>query len=356
MPDDHQPHDDFSHQPYDESSDQPPMQSHDELDHYDMPGEERGDVPSDPLLDVRFEPVLALLHDAFDHEVRTRQFNEQQLIAGTRARLRRRVRTRRLQVAAAVLVAAAAVPVTLQAWPTATVSTTPAGQGFSPTPSRPTPSHSSLPASSASPGPGALTTPASPDPSSSSAGASAATVHLPDLAQTRAAVPAGLTPLPSQGPYAEELTPLTGLGVGCDTHSSLPRTVAAQKFEWIDERQATADQEQEVITVLVTMWPTGQGAAAFDGVAGGSGACHFAYAIDPVTVTVPGAEQAWAARTDSAAGFPGVPFHQVTGIARVGDVLVGVSHQGPTSASTSDLTAVLTAAVADVRASGRGSG
>ncbi len=60
-------------------------------------------------------------------------------------------------------------------------------------------------------------------------------------------------------------------------------------------------------------------------------------------------DQTWAARTDS----NGLPF--VSGAARIGDLIVGITVLHPSAdqaAQVSDLTTLLTAAVADLRASG----
>lgn len=289
----------------------------------DIPGAPRAGAP---------DTVTDLLRDAFDHDVRARPVDRAGLTAGTRLRLRHRRRVRRIQIAGAALVVALAVPASLQVWPGATVSTTPLTPASAP---------------ATEPGPPA-TPPSSPETEPEAVGTPDGDEPLPDVARARAALPAGLTLVNDDGPYGDETTPLTGLGLSCDVASPGPRTRAAQEFQWADESQTTSDQS--VVTLLITRWGSGDAAEVFTAAGDGSGTCRFPVGSAPLDLAVAGAEESWGATTDLGGEYQGRPFAQVSGAARVGDLAVGVSVQGPTPDRVAVLTAVLTAAVADLRA------
>ncbi|WP_432536695.1 hypothetical protein [Kineococcus arenarius] len=280
----------------------------DQPDHTSSRRADGGDSVDDSLDD----PVTELLLDAFEHEVRTRPVDERRLTIGTHVRLQHRRRVRRSQVTAAALLVVAAVPVTVQAWPTSTTSTTPAG----------------VPES------GASTTRVTDD--------------LPDMSRARAAVPAGQT-LVNDFEAAGGETPLTGLGVGCTMGSPSPRrSVAGWEYEWINQAQPSS--QRGAVNLAVTAWPTGEGVVVFDAATTGSGTCRFTEGLQPLPITIDGADQAWAARTDSSPGFPVGTYSQVSGVVRVGDLLVCASLRNLDTDGTTELTAVLSAAVADLRA------
>ncbi|GAB3462560.1 hypothetical protein AB1207_10195 [Kineococcus endophyticus] len=285
------------------------------------------------------DEVTDLLLAAFESEVRTGPVDERSLATGALTRVRRRRSRRRVRTAVAAVVLVAAVPLTLQVWPGGSVSTTPVGT--------PTGSESRLPERPASPSTPPTT------PTSSGPADPAAQEPPPPLPRTLATVPTGVELISDSGPYQRENSPLAGLGVTCDLTTVHPSTVSARKWQW-NAVDAPADA-QEGVTLLVTRWPTGTAQAAFDGLGSDGAACRFGWAVTPFPVSVQGADQTWAATTDFTGDYQGGPVHQVSAAARVGDLAVGVSVESSRPAREEELTSLLSAAVADLRAD-QGSG
>ena len=122
-------------------------------------------------------------------------------------------------------------------------------------------------------------------------------------------------------------------------------SVAGREFQRADETST-----QDAVTLRVTGWPAGTGAATFGAATSGSLTCRMTGDLMPVNLTVPGADQSWAATAD----LDGPPSY-LPGSARVGDLIVSASLTAPTGAATArsgELAALLTAGVEDLRASG----
>lgn len=300
--------------------------------------------PHDPEHDddQSSDPVTRLLLDAFEMDVRNEPVDQDRLNAGVSTRRRRRRRTRRLQMAGAALVVAAGVPLAVQAWPTSTVSTTPASQ--SPAPALTQAEATAGPASpSPSTTPAPTSTPTAP-PATSTSGLANPDVpvayDIPDMTRAAAALPAGMSVLSDMGQYPKSPTVM---GQECSSRPFDPPMVAGRQFTWVNEAQRWP--RQEGVDLVVTGRATGGGPVAFDALVGNWGVCRFTEETQPFDLTIAGAEQTWAAQTDSQG------LARVSGAARVGDLIVGVSIWYPQD-GRAELAALLTAAVTDLQTSG----
>lgn len=349
------------------------------------------------------DPVTAALLEAFDTRVRTSPVDEHALIAGTRSRLRLRRRTRRVTTAAASLVAAAAVvPLAVSLWPTPSTTTTlvQSDSGTS-TAATPVPSISgglttpttdgqievpdvvgltvsdavealtaagwmatvardSVPSQSVAVGLIAVQSAHAADPdttrniritrssgpdTNSSGGVNfsqlAVAYEIPDLPNAHPMQPGGQT---VEGTSGRLESPLAG-PVGCAVDSPDPLSIAGRQMQWVEDTDS-----QDVTTLIVTGWPTGTAAATFDAATSGSLACRVTGQLTPLDVTIEGADQSWAVTADLG------PSAEIAGAARVGDLIVGASLRASTpqeaTARSGELSALLTAAVQDLRSSG----
>ncbi|MEZ0163181.1 hypothetical protein AB2L27_00205 [Kineococcus sp. LSe6-4] len=304
------------------------------------PGGE-GDAGRDDLLELQRD-LRSALHD----ELHAGRIDEPGLHTGTRHRLRRRLRRRRRTravVGAFALVAAVGVPLGLQWTSQPSVRTTPA---TSPT-SAPTSTATSTATATSSTSP-----PVVPTSSTSTSGSSVGLANpdvpvaydIPDMTRTRAALPTGLTVLGDYGQYPRSPTVM---GQECSSRPFDPPMVAGRQISWWNGSQRSATQN--AVDLVVTGRAPGGGPIAFDALVADTGVCRFTEPTTPFAITVAGADETWAAHTDS----NGLPF--VSGAARVGDLIVGITVLHPSqdeASQVAELTTVLTAAVADLRASG----
>lgn len=317
-------------------------------DHTDQADPERAD-----LLELQDD-----LQTALHAELGAGRIDEPGLHAGTRHQLRRRMQHRRrtrAAVGALALAAVVAVPLGLRWSAEPSVRTVPAAA----------PTSSSTSTSTATPVPMSTATQTSAgaaSPSTSPTGASTSSsptagssvglanpnisvaYDIPDMTRTRAALPAGLTVLGDHGQYPKSPTVM---GQECSSRPFDPPMVAGRQITWWNENQRWPNQA--AVELAVTGRATGGGPIAFDALVANTGVCRFTDPTTPFTITVAGADQTWAAHTDSNR------LSFTSGAARVGDLIVGITveHLAQDEASqVSQLTTLLTAAVADLRASG----
>ncbi|PPK90170.1 hypothetical protein CLV92_12911, partial [Kineococcus xinjiangensis] len=240
--------------------------------------------------------------DASAEDKHSESADEPSRAAGTRSRHHR---TRRLQLVGAALVIAAAVPIAVQAWRTSTTpppstrqsTTVPPAQTVTITGPTAAASPSDAPPTEASD----LTDPNLP-----------VAYDIPDMTRTEAALPAGMTRLGASGQYPNSPTVP---GQACGPLAFNPPMVAGRQFAWIGANQS--DPEQELIEVAVTGRRTGGGPMTFDALVGNWGVCRFTEDFEPFDLAIPGADQTWAAHTHRNGNT------QISGAARVGDLLVG---------------------------------
>ncbi len=227
-----------------------------------------------------------------------------------------------MQIAATALAVAASVGVAVSLWPgsTPTVSTTPIAQSPSESPT-------------------------------GEARMDVVAYDLPDMSRARAVLPSGgtLTNLGGVADQSRAETPLAG-PVMCsgDSGESLAVQdwgIAGRQFQWHDD---TVAQRED--TLVVSGWPTGTGADVFRAATAGSLPCEMSGQLTPVDLAVPDAEQTWAVVADL-----GGPAAYLTGSVQVGDLIVSASLPAATplaaTARSGELSAVLRAAVDDLRAS-----
>lgn len=163
--------------------------------------------------------------------------------------------------------------------------------------------------------------------------------ELPDLAAspaTSAALPAGLRQSLDIQQY--RLQP-TVPGQACGGPD--PGTVAGSQWSWAEDPSSN-DLRQVDVTLVVTGWPAGDGPGAFGDVVEDTGACHWLDAPRPADVSVTGADDAWGAT------FQQNGLSVSRGLARLGDVLVGVEVVNPPSRGTAEVQRLLAGAVTDL--------
>lgn len=344
--------------------DQHPTPGEDDADHLDTdrPNTDRADTDRpdtdhDELADL--DDLLQLQHhlqSALHEELHAGRIDEASLHAGTRHQLRRRIQHRRRTRAVAgafTLAAVIALPLGLHWSAEPSVRTVPAAS-LTPTPTG-TPTQTPVPTAAQTPAQTAAGTstlsksPASTPSVDSTAGSSVGLANpdvpvaydIPDMTRTRAALPAGLVVLGDRGQYPKSPTVM---GQACSSRPFDPPMVAGRQITWWNEIQRWPNQAS--VDLVVTGRATGGGPIAFDALVANTGVCRFTDPTTPFAITVAGADQTWAAHTDS----NGLPF--VSGAARVGDLIVGITVLHPAQDAVSELTTLLTAAVADLRASG----
>ncbi|WP_380176054.1 hypothetical protein ACFEMC_10375 [Kineococcus sp. DHX-1] len=331
-------------------------------------GQEHADRHTADRSDPEREDLLELqdrLQSALHAELSAGRIDEPGLHAGTRHQLHRRIQHRRrtrAAVGALALAAVAAVPLGLRWTAQPSVRTVPAAS-LAPTPTQ---TSAQTPAQTPAPTPASTSTPSASPPSTtttssttsitpsigSTAGSSVGLANpnvpvaydIPDMTRTRASLPAGLTVLSDGGQYPKSPTVM---GQECSSRPFDPPMVAGRQITWWNGSQRSSTQSQ--VDLVVTGRAAGGGPVAFDALVANTGVCRFTDPTTPFALTVAGADQTWAARTDS----NGLPF--ISGAARLGDLIVGITVLHPSAdqaAQVSDLTTLLTAAVADLRASG----
>ncbi|WP_432545727.1 hypothetical protein [Kineococcus sp. SYSU DK004] len=124
--------------------------------------------------------------------------------------------------------------------------------------------------------------------------------------------------------------------------------VAGRWTTWLPEGDTSGARG---VDVVVTGWVAGSGPAAFADVVEDSGECRWLDPQEPFALTAPaGGEDAWDEAWAARSRAPGAEV--VSGVARTGDLLVGVTVRSPGEGGEADVAALLAAAVADLRAAG----
>ncbi|WP_369068863.1 hypothetical protein [Kineococcus terrestris] len=253
------------------------------------------------------------------------------LVTGTRRRtraLRRRRRAGQVLLAAAVV---AAVPALGSLLPDPSTTTTRVATA---PPEEPAPAPTVLPAPTGEP-PGPTAAPEDP---------ADVAYDVPDLPGTAAVLGDEYALLSDLGQYAA-----TAVVAGQECNRGLTgnaEQVAGRWTTWLPEGDTSGARG---VDVVVTGWVAGSGPAAFADVVEDTGACRWLDPREPFELTAPGPDawdEAWAARSSA----PGADV--VSGAARTGDLLVGVTVRSPGEDGEARLAALLAAAVADLRAAG----